>query len=103
MIKLHHAALLGAFALAACGGASAEVATLTDACLEDNSLTASECSCMANLAEQELTEDQLGFLVAMVGSDDPTSAFAEAGAPNPADLAAVMQFAQTAEAQCAES
>lgn len=91
------AALLAALLTTACGGESEEVAALRASCEADSGMTPAECSCMIDKAQADLSEEQFTLLTSMVGDNAPAEPPADL---SPADMAAMMTFITSAEAEC---
>jgi hypothetical protein len=91
------AALLAALLTTACGE-SEEVAALRTSCEADSGMTPAECSCMIDKAQADLSEEQFAALTSMVG-DGETPAESPMNL-SPTDMAALMTFITSAEAEC---
>jgi len=94
------AATAAALGLSACGGegGGSDVRTLASVCVAEAGFTAAQCSCMANRAQDELTEDQFALLLASAQDDE--SAGALSANMSIADAMSVANFFDAAEAAC---
>lgn len=100
-MKRVHLGIFAAILMAACGGsASADQAEIAAACEDTTNMGEEICDCVAEKAVEDLSEDGVAFLTAMLQGDDKTTEELRGQMPFD-ELTAAGMFMVSAPADCA--